>query len=138
MRLYLDASAIIYSLEGAPAVRDAAIRRIEQAEQSGDGAVITSQLSRLECRVKPLRDGATQRLARFDAFFVRPTVVLAEVSGRVIERATELRAQHGFKTPDAIHLATALVHGADVFLTGDTALARCPGVEIAILDPTLK
>jgi hypothetical protein len=76
MRLYLDASAIIYSLEGAPPVRELAVRRIEQAEQS-EGAVITSQLSRLECRVKPLRDSAADVLARFDAFFaeVRPRAV---------------------------------------------------------------
>lgn len=138
MRLYLDASAIIYSLEGTPPVRESAVRRIEQAEQSEGGAVITSQLSRLECRVKPLRDGAADLLARFDAFFAPPGVVLADVSARVLERATELRAQHGFKTPDAIHLATALVQAADIFLTGDAGLARCPGIQVVILDPALR
>jgi len=53
----------------------------------------------------------------------------------VIERATELRAQHGFKTPDAIHLATAMIQAADVFLTGDAALKRCPGLQVVVLDP---
>jgi hypothetical protein len=61
MRLYLDSSAIIYCLEGAPAVRELAVHHIEQAERSPSGAVITSQLSRLECRVKPLRDGRDSR-----------------------------------------------------------------------------
>lgn len=53
----------------------------------------------------------------------------------MIERAAELRAQHGFKTPDAIHLATALVQAADVFLTGDAGLTRCPGLQVVVLDP---
>ncbi len=46
MRLYLDSSAIIYSLEGLPAVRELAVRHIEQAEQLPDGTVISSQLPR--------------------------------------------------------------------------------------------
>jgi len=133
MRLYLDASAIIYSIEGAPLVREAAVRFAEQAEAARDGLVITSQLSRLECRVKPLRDGAMDLLAHFDAFFSRRRLLLAEVSARVIERATELRAQHGFKTPDAIHLATALGQAADIFLTGDAGLRRCPGLQVVVL-----
>jgi predicted nucleic acid-binding protein len=135
MRLYLDASAIIYSLEGASAVREAAVRVIEQAE-AAPCAVITSRLSRLECRVKPLRDGRQDVLALHDAFFSRPGLVLADVSAGVIERATELRARHGFKTPDALHLATALIEGADSFLTGDGALARCPDLRVIVLDPS--
>jgi len=78
---------------------------------------------------------AADVLGRLDAFFARPGVALAEESARVLERATELRAHQRFKTPDAIHLATALVQAADVFLTGDAGLARCPGIEVVILDP---
>jgi uncharacterized protein len=53
----------------------------------------------------------------------------------VLERATELRATHGFRTPDAIHLATALVQHADTFLTGDASLKKCPGLEVALIRP---
>jgi predicted nucleic acid-binding protein len=47
-----------------------------------------------------------------------------------------LRAAHGFKTPDAIHLATALLQSAGVFLTGDENLKKCPGLEVVVLDPS--
>lgn len=92
MRLHLDACAITCSFEGLPAVRDAAVRLVEQAEAAPQGAVITSRLSRLRCRVKPLRDGAVDLLARYDAFFSRAGLVLPELSAGVVERATELRA----------------------------------------------
>ena len=69
MRLYLDACAIIYAIEGQPSVRAAAVRLIEQAETASAGLVITSHLSRLECRVRPLRDANHPLLARFEAFF---------------------------------------------------------------------
>jgi len=56
------------------------------------------------------------------------------VSAEVIERATELRATHNFRTPDAIHLSSALVARADAFLTGDRSLERCPGLQVEVLD----
>jgi predicted nucleic acid-binding protein len=106
MRLYLDANPIIYSIEGVPEFRTAALAWIEEAEAAG-GAVITSRLSRLECRVRPIRDGNTELLARFEGFFAREGLELAEITAEVVETATALRATHGFRPPDAIHLATA-------------------------------
>ncbi len=132
MRLYLDANPIIYAIEGVPEFRTAALGWIERAEGEG-GAVITSRLSRLECRVRPLREGNTELLARFEGFFAREGLELAEISADVVETATALRAAHGFRPPDAIHLATAVLAHADVFLTGDRNLARCPGLNVEVL-----
>ncbi len=132
MRLYLDANPIIYSIEGVPEFRLAALAWIERAE-AAQHAVITSRLSRLECRVKPLREGNTDLLQRFDGFFSREELEIVEVSAEVIENATELRAKHNFRAPDAIHLASAILAKADVFLTGDQNLKRCPGLTVEIL-----
>jgi predicted nucleic acid-binding protein len=44
----------------------------------------------------------------------------------------ELRAQFGFKTPDAIHLATGLLAGCDLFVTGDQAWSWAG---ITVVDP---
>lgn len=135
MPLYLDASAIIYAIESVPPFRDIVVERIAQAEGTPGGIVITSRLSRLECRVKPLRDGNAELLGKFDEFFTRRLVRVAEVTSSIIERATELRARNGFKTPDAIHLATAIENHADLFLTGDAALAQCTEVKVEVLEP---
>ena len=58
---------------------------------------------------------------------------MSEVTAVVIERATDLRVRYSFKTPDAIHLATAIEGQADLFLTGDKALARCDQVNVEVL-----
>lgn len=108
MRIYLDASAIIYALESAAPFRDLVISRIAQAESTPDRGVVTSRLSRLECRVKPLREGNADGLAKSELFFTRKSVAVAEITPAVIERATELRARYGLRTPDAIHVATAI------------------------------
>src|SRR6266849_1560392 len=81
MRLYLDANPIIYSIEGVPEFRLAALSWIERAE-AAQGAVITSRLSRLECRVKPLREGNSALLEQFDGFFSRGGLEIVDVLSR--------------------------------------------------------
>jgi predicted nucleic acid-binding protein len=133
MRLYLDACTIIYAFEGVPQIRNAVLAKIEQAVKSSGGILITSRLSRLECRVKPLRDRQTHLIANYDNFLSGRSISLCDISAAIIDRATELRALHNFKTPDAIHLATAMETRADVFLTGDAALARCTGLSVDVI-----
>ena len=59
MRLYLDANAIIYGVESSPPLRRRVAAWIRQAlADEASGLLITSALSTLECRVKPLREGS--------------------------------------------------------------------------------
>ncbi len=132
---YLDASAAIYLIEGSAAVRAQVAAHIAQADKDPAGRLLASRLARLECRVKPLLAGDAAMLATYDAFFTRARLSILDVSAAVLDRATELRARHGFKVPDAIHLATALEAGADAFLTGDAGLVKCPGLNVELLTP---
>lgn len=128
---YLDACCLIYMTEGTPAWRAAMAARLRALPATT--RLATSRLSRLECRSKPIRDRDAALLARYDATFTNARIV--EVTAAIIERATELRARYGFRSPDAIHLATAIDGGADVFLTGDTELARCTEIAVNVLAP---
>ena len=97
------------------------------------GSLVTSRLTRLECRSKPLRAGDHATLAQFDVFFAGIELLMVEVGTAVIERATDLRARYNLETPDAIHFASAVEVGATVFLTGDRGLSRCSEVPVEIL-----
>src|ERR1019366_6616000 len=85
----------------------------------GRGGFMTCELSLLECRCRPLRLDDQKLLALYDALFSSSDMQLCPVDRRVIERATELRAGTKLRTPDAIHLASALVNGATQVWTGD-------------------
>jgi predicted nucleic acid-binding protein len=87
---------------------------------------VTSELTRLECRVQPLREG--------DAFFVDAVAVVA-LTREVVDRATELCARYGVSTPDAIQLAPAVASGCDVCLTHDRRLAHVPGIAVVVVSP---
>jgi len=51
----------------------------------------------------------------------------------VIELATDIRARYNFKTPDALHYATAIDKSASTFLTGDRTFLRCTEVPVELL-----
>jgi predicted nucleic acid-binding protein len=110
MRLYLDACTVIYAVEGQPDFRDRVRTRLSQLRLSADSEVVTSRLSRMECRVRPLREKNAEILAEYDVFFSMASLRLIDVSEAVIETATDFRARYGFETPDAIHLATAALN----------------------------
>lgn len=131
MRLYLDACAIIYAHEGTAACREAVADWLAKA--GSNGAVMTSSLSRLECRVRPLRDNNTSLLHTYERFFSRRSLQVIPISDTVLDRATQLRATLNLKTPDAIHLASAIENGADAFLTNDVSFRRCNDVNVVLL-----
>lgn len=130
--IYVDANVIIRLVEGQPAVR-APIEARLAAARGVRGSVLTSRLTRLECRVKPLRVGDAVVLAEYEGFFAGPELVLCEITPAVVEKATDIRATLRLKTPDALHLATAVVSGASAFLTGDRDLTRCTEIPVEVL-----
>lgn len=59
------------------------------------------------------------------------------MSAGVADRMARLRASPGLRTPDAIHVATALEWGAQAFLTNDAGLRQAPGIEVLLLSDFL-
>jgi predicted nucleic acid-binding protein len=132
VRLYLDANSIIYTVEGNPEFKNGVLHWVRQVEAS-TGLLLTSRLALLECRSHPMSHGDQEALAGFDSFFASRNLVMLDVSSDVIDLGTELRARYNFRSPDAIHMATAILIGADVFLTSDKALARCTEIRVVVL-----
>jgi predicted nucleic acid-binding protein len=131
MRLYLDAAPVIYVVEQVTPFFP-----VVDARLSTSGAVrVVSDLTRMECRVKPMREENADLLKDYDDFFAYAVVEIVALSGEVMDRATEIRARYGFKTPDAVHLAAAVVTSCDVFLTNDHRLDRFPDISIEVLQP---
>ncbi|KAF1046198.1 MAG: hypothetical protein GAK38_02595 [Xylophilus sp.] len=101
-------------------------------QETSARTVAVSRLSWLACRVKPLRDGQAELLARYDAWFAAVTRTV-EMDAAVVEQATVLRAFHGLKTPDALIAASALSLDDAILVTGDAAFARVPGLRTSVI-----
>lgn len=131
--LFFDASVLIWRTEGEAPFRKAARDAVAGlVKKFPDPVFAASRLARLECRVKPLREGNRRLLALYERAFTRDLKVF-DVSAAVLERATELRAALGLKTADAIHAATALLAGARVFITADAGFERVPGLNVCLV-----
>ncbi len=130
--IYLDANVVIRLVEGDAATRAPLTVRLA-ASLGVPGSLITSRLTRLECRSRSLRAGDLVTLAQFDVFFAGTELVIIELNQAVVERATELRARYNLKSPDALHYATAVEAGALVFLTGDRGLSRCSVIPVEVI-----
>jgi predicted nucleic acid-binding protein len=132
---FLDASALIYLLEGEATWAGAVQRELMQlAEREPTLSIALSRLSMLECRVGPQRRGDQESLDRFDGFFAQPELVWVELESRVIELATRLRAHHGLRTPDALQAASCLqLGGAAVMLTGDAEFQRVSALRLRLI-----
>ena len=118
--VYLDSNALIYAVENVPIFGDrlrAVFQRIDRGEWQG----VTSELALAEVLVKPLRDRSEAiRLQYVQLLDPTGGLTVPPASRAVLTRAAELRAAHGpLKLPDAIHAATALLHGCTTFLTND-------------------
>ena len=129
MRIYLDAAPVIYMVERVAPFFEIVAHRLEMPEV----VRVASELTRMECRVKPLQDARKQLMDDFDRFFADTEMVA--LAREVMDRATVIRAHYGFKTPDAIHLAAALVSGCDAFLTNDHRLDRFADIAIEVVQP---
>ena len=130
--IYADANIFIRLLEGDAASRGPIVARI-QPFQKILPVFVSSRLSLLECRVKPLRQSNQTLLAQYNSLFASSEVQLIEIDVQVIDKATELRAIHYLKTPDAIHLASAIIAGATSFMTGDKDLAKVTQIHVEVV-----
>ncbi|MEX0713941.1 MAG: PIN domain-containing protein [Pirellulales bacterium] len=125
----MDSVILIYFLDHVGTLQARAAKRLAALRSAGDQIVI-SDLVRMECRVIPIRMGDSARLAHFDSFFAHPDVQAVPITTAVFDRATRIRATHGYKAIDSINLAAAAEGHCGLFLTNDTKLSRFPDLTV--------
>jgi len=130
--IYCDSVVLIYFYEHTGPFNVRAVHRLQALWGSGD-QVAVSDLSRLECRMKPIRLGNAAALAVYDGFFARPDVRIVPITTAVFDRATQIRATHNFRLADALHLAAAVEAGCGRFLTNDTRLGAFTDIPVEVM-----
>ena len=102
--------------------------------KSGRVRVVTSSVGLIEILTGALLRGDELLARRAEEILTGlegSTVV--PVTLEVARHAARLRAVYGLRTPDAIHLATAVAAGALEFVTTDRRLARVKEIEVRVL-----
>jgi predicted nucleic acid-binding protein len=129
-RVYFDANVFIYLMEGYPAL-ETSLRDIRDSIFHGESNICTSELTLCEVLVPVFRANNTGLLALYRQFIEDSGAFeLIPTTRETYIRASLLRAQFGLKTPDAIHMATAIESGCSAFLTNDKSLKAPIGITI--------
>ncbi len=136
--IYLDTSPVIYSVEKIVPYVDL-MAPVWQSAKSGAIQLVSSQLLLLETLIKPVRDSDSklesiyrQLLTESKEFQLQP------IDLSVLEQAIQLRSEVGLKTPDAIHVATAILAKCDLFVTNDLAFKRVFQLEVSVLNEFIE
>jgi len=140
---YLDTAIVIYAVEGKPADQQRALNRLAALGQAGHRFAV-SDLTRTECLVPVLGPADSQRLSDFYRFFHGPNLRTLGLTAAAYIRSAAIRGSYTYPVippaqpkryslADALHLATAIESGCDVFLTNDHQLANFRDITIEVL-----
>lgn len=132
----LDSMIFIYFFDQNERFVEHSERIIKLAER-GKTIIVTSIMSLLES-LSPFKyqDDTEAQYAITNFFYLTPSVHIIDVDREVAIEAARLRREHkSLRAPDAIQLATAIVHKAEIFITNDIRLINLslPGLIIQTL-----
>ena len=137
-KLYVDSVPLIYLVEENE-IYLSSIRRIAILIDTTPLTAFSSVLTMTEVLVKPLRQGKSNLIQEYrDILIKSEDYTLVPVSLEIATQASVLRARYNLRTPDSVHLATALATGCDAFLTNDADFKRIRDIPILLLDELEK
>ena len=125
-KLYLDTNVLIHFVEGHPAY-GASLNALFTAIQEQAITALTSELTLAEVLVKPLVkplvEGKSEIVAVYETLLsgTGPIRVMP-VDRTVLLQSARIRARHGGRAFDAIHVATAALCECDFFLSADARI----------------
>lgn len=115
--IYLDTCILIYLYESGP--HTSIVKTRLANEQIHHFAI--SPLVRMECLVGAMKKSDLRLQQTYEHGLDGITTL--PITNLTYTRAARLRATYGLKTPDALHLATAEIHGCVALWTNDNRLA---------------
>lgn len=105
--------------------------------QHGDYEIITSLISVIETLSPTAYRHSPELIKEINIYFKEAHYLhIVDVTWDIAQEAARLRREYKYlRTPDAIQLATAIVHNADLFVTNDMKLKNfsLPGLTIQAL-----
>lgn len=132
-RIAVDAMVFIYQFEDHPQYAPLT-QLVFDGMEAGRLEAVASVLCLTEvltgARIADRQDLVDRYRLVFATF---PNLAVPDVTRAIADRAAELRARYRIRTPDAIHVATALTTGATALLSNDAALQRVTEVPVLAL-----
>ena len=133
-RVYLDSNVFI-SAFGDDSNHELALQIMTVIANAGSDPVpvfVTSELTLAEVLVRPMRLGDQgSQLKLSQVLTTSEWLTVAPINRNTLWGAAHLRSQyHGLKTPDAIHVSTAIAKRCSHFLTADAGIKGSYSIDL--------
>ena len=126
--IYFDTNVFIYAIEGHESHYQW-LNELFQYIASNQMKVITSELTLAECLVKPIKDNNQAAVDGFKRHLQSSdSMQMCQVTREILMRSAQVRCELSLKLPDAIHMATAIEHTCQVFVSHDKKLKAPDGM----------
>jgi predicted nucleic acid-binding protein len=130
--IYFDTAPIIYSVEKHDDYWHLLLP-LWRSLKSQEIAIVTSELTLLETLIQPIRQSNQTLITAYETLLTKTEINVFPITRDVLREAANLRAKQNFKTPDAIHSATAAAANCTYFLTNDSAFQRLSSLQVIVL-----
>lgn len=114
IKSFIDSSILLAGWRGAANLRIKALTILSDPHRQ----FISSKFVRLEVRPKAVFHKNTNEISFYDAFFEN-VGVWSDDAAQTIEKAILVAETHGLNGMDALHIAAAIIAGADEFVTAE-------------------
>ncbi|MBC8163903.1 MAG: type II toxin-antitoxin system VapC family toxin [Roseiflexaceae bacterium] len=133
-QIAFDTAPLIYFVERHPVYFDRMLLIMRYVDR-GLIAGVASTVALAEVLVQPLRAENTTLAERYETVLAESySFRLETLTTTAARRAGDLRARYNLRTPDALHVATAIEAGCDAFLTNDAGIKRVSEINVLVLD----
>jgi predicted nucleic acid-binding protein len=132
-RVYMDTMIFIYLMEGYSKL-EAQLLEIRDSFLNKEAEFFTSDLTLCEVLVIPFKLNNEIMIAQYRNFIEQSGAIgLRSITRATYVQAAVFRAQFGLKTPDAVHVSSAVETGCNIFLTNDKPIKVPESIKIVLL-----
>lgn len=134
LKIFVDTAPIIYFIEEHPVYANK-VEDIFNRTSKGTLQVVTSAITLIEVLTKPYKLGQSDLVNTYRDFFLNSKgFSVMDINLDIAELTARIRAEFGFKLPDALQLAVFEHNICDYFLTNDKQLSAYDKSRIYVLD----
>lgn len=132
--VFLDTAPIIYFLDEDVNFGNKVEHILSEILMNGK-TMVTSAITCMEYLTYPYKANNPEKIDAFFDFVTGCNILLYTVDVGIAKMAAKIRAEYtGFKSMDALQLATACQAGCDLFLTNDKQLRQFEQIKCITLE----
>lgn len=133
-RIMFDTAPIVYFIEEHKDFGKITDEIFKLIKDNFDYHAFSSVITLTEVLTQPLRKSRRDVVEKYRQFLLNSSnFIIYSIDPIIAEKAAELRAQYGIRTPDAIQFAIGIESNGSLFVTNDKNLKKIKEIEVLVL-----